>query len=144
MRIVPYLNFDGNCAEAFRFYERVLGGRLELLTHADSPMADHGGPEWRDRVLHACLVIGDQRLMASDTPPGVLPRPQGLYVSLHTETPEDAERIFGALAQGGEVTMALEPTFWSPRFGICRDRFGTPWMINCAVPAGQEATAAAG
>jgi uncharacterized glyoxalase superfamily protein PhnB len=74
------------------------------------------------------------------------PRPgrRGCTISLHTETPEEAERIFGALSEGGKVTMPLEPTFWSPRFGICTDRFGTPWMINCAVPAGQEATAVAG
>ena len=142
MQLVPYLNFDGTCAEAFRFYERVLGGRLEtIMTHEDSPMAGQVGPEWRDRVLHACLRIGDGLLMASDIPPGVHTRPQGMYVSIHLDSVEEAERIFGALAEGGVVEMPLAPTFWADRFGICADRYGTQWMINCAAPAAQPAAA---
>lgn len=144
MQIVPYLNFDGRCAEAFRFYELVLGGKLELLTHDNTPMAGDVPPGWGDRVLHACLTVGDQTLMASDTPPDQHAAPRGIYVSLHVDRTEEAERIFGALADQGQVTMPLEPTFWADRFGICVDRFGTPWMINCSVPAERrEASAAA-
>ncbi|HEX6105935.1 MAG TPA: VOC family protein [Gemmatimonadales bacterium] len=139
MRFVPYLNFDGRCAEAFRFYERVLGGKIEgMITHGESPIAGEVPPEWHNLVLHACLVIGDQQLMASDSPPGQHVRPQGLWVSVHVDGVEEAERVFQALAEEGEVTMPIGETFWSPRFGMCVDRFGTPWMVNC-VPAGVAA-----
>ena len=144
MQIVPYLNFDGQCAEAFRFYERVLGGSLELVTHGSMPAAGAAPPEWGDRVLHACLKVGEQHLMASDSPPGQPVQPRDMFVSLHVERAEEAERVFGLLAEGGSVTMPLEPTFWATRFGICTDRFGTPWMINCSLPAEQLAGAAAG
>jgi PhnB protein len=139
MKIVPYLNFDGQCADAFRFYERVLGGKLELITHGNSPIAGEVPPEWGDRVMHACLTVGDQALMASDSTPEQHAEPQGIYVSLHVESAEDAERIFGELAEQGRVTMPLGPTFWAVRFGMCVDRFGTPWMVNCSVPAEQLA-----
>ncbi|HUF34534.1 MAG TPA: VOC family protein [Gemmatimonadales bacterium] len=144
MKIVPYLNFDGKCAEAFRFYQQVLGGKLEVLTHSNTPIAGEVPPGWGDRVLHACLRVGDQTIMASDTPPEQHARPQGLYVSLHVDRPEEAERIFGQLAEQGEVTMPLGPTFWALRFGVCVDRFGTPWMINCGVPAEQLEASMAG
>lgn len=145
MRFVPYLNFDGRCAEAFRLYERVLGGKVEtLMTHADAPIADQVPAEWRDRVMHACLVVGDQTIMASDTPPGQYETPRGMYVSVHVDQPDEAERVFGELAEGGRVTMPIAPTFWSARFGMCVDRFGTQWMINCVMPAEQPAAAATG
>lgn len=144
MQIVPYLNFDGQCAEALRFYERVLGGKLQVITHGDSPIAGEVPPAWGDRVLHACLTVGDQTLMASDSPPEHHAKPQGLYVSLHLDHPEEAERIFGELAEQGQVTMPLGPTFWAVRFGMCVDRFGTPWMINCSVPAAQLEASLAG
>jgi PhnB protein len=144
MKIVPYLNFDGQCAEAFRFYEQVLGGKLELITHGNSPIAGEVPAEWGDRVMHACLTAGDQTLMASDSPPGQHAKPQGIYVSLHVDRAEDAERIFGELAEQGQVTMPLGPTFWAQRFGMCVDRFGTPWMVNCSVPAEQLAATLAG
>ena len=133
MRFVPYLNFDGRCAEAMRFYERVLGGRIEFLqTHGESPIAGEVPAEWHGAVLHACLSVDGQQLMASDSPPGQHVPAQGLYVSIHVEGTGEAERIFGELADGGQVTMPIGETFWSPRFGMCVDRFGTPWMINCA------------
>jgi PhnB protein len=133
VQLNPYLNFNGQCAEAFRFYERVLGGRIEvMMTHGESPIANEVPPEWRDRILHARLVVGDQVLMASDSPPEYYEKPQGLYVSLHFEKPADAQRIFQELAQDGTVTMPFEKTFWaSGGFGMLVDRYGTPWMINC-------------
>jgi PhnB protein len=135
VQIVPYLNFDGNCAEAFRFYERVLGGRIEaILTHGDSPIAAQVPAEWADRVMHARLTVGDQVLLASDAPPGQYVTPRGMYVLLDVETAEEAERVFAALAEQGQVTMPIEPTFWAVRFGMCVDRFGIGWMVNCSLP----------
>lgn len=132
MQLVPYLNFDGQCREAFQFYEKVLGGKLEAMTtHGESPIAGEVPSTWRDRVLHARLMVRGQVLMGSDAPPGHYQKPQGLYVSVQVDTPADAERVFHALAEKGTVTMPLEETFWASRFGMLVDRFGTPWMINC-------------
>jgi PhnB protein len=132
MQIAPYLNFDGQCAEAFRFYEKVLGGKILVMqTHGESPIAGEVPPGWHDRVLHARLAVGDQVLMGSDSPPEHYQKPQGLYVALQIDDPADAERIYHALAENGTVTMPLEKTFWAERFGMLVDRFGTPWMVNC-------------
>lgn len=130
MEMSPYLNFSGNCAEAFRFYERCLGGRIVMMqTHGDSPMKDHVPPDWQDRVLHVRLELGQQALMGCDAPPDSYAAPRGLYVSISAGA-TDAERIFNELAAGGRVTMPFEKTFWSPGFGMTVDRFGTPWMVN--------------
>ena len=133
MQFTPYLNFNGQCAEAFRFYEQVLGGKIEMMmTHGDSPIAGEVPPTWHDRILHARLVVSDQVLMASDSPPEYYEKPQGLYVSLNVDNPADAERIFHALAENGTVKMPFEKTFWAAGgFGMLVDRFGTPWMVNC-------------
>lgn len=132
MRVVPYLNFDGNCAEAFRFYAEVLGGTIEAMTtHGETPIAEQVPPEYHDRVLHARLVVRDQVLMGSDSRPDLHERPQGMSVSLQIGDPADAERIFNALAEGGEVTMPYQETFWAAGFGMLTDRYGVPWMINC-------------
>ena len=131
MQFTPYLNFNGDCEAAFRFYQRVLGGELEMQTHGDSPIAGQVPPAWHNRILHARLVFGDAVLMASDSPPEMYQRPQGLYVSIGLQDVADAERIFHALAEGGSVIMPLDRTFWAERFGMLVDRFGIPWMINC-------------
>ena len=136
MLLQPYLNFDGDCEAAFRFYAEVLGGRIEtMMTHRDSPVAADTPVEWQDKILHAYLTVGDAVLMASDAPPGMYSRPQGLYVSIGLSDPAQAERIFKALADGGTVQMPFEETFWAYRFGMLVDRFGTPWMINCEKPS---------
>jgi PhnB protein len=100
VQVNPYLNFDGDCAEAFRFYERVLGGRIEAMTtHGDSPIANQVPPAWRDRIMHARLVVGDTVLMASDSPPEHYQKPAGSYVTLNVEDPErgrpDLQRLGG-------------------------------------------------
>ena len=137
MELNAYLNFDGDCAEAMRFYERSLGGRIEAMqTHGDSPVAGEVPPEWRDRVIHARLIVGDTVLMASDSPPEHYEPPRGIYVSISVEEPAEADRIFGALAENGKVTMPIGETFWSPRFGMLVDRFGIPWMVNCTHATG--------
>ena len=131
MQFTPYLNFNGTCAAAFKFYERTLGGRLEALqTHGESPMKDHVRPEWHDKVIHACLSVNGQTLMGSDAPEEHYKPAQGIYVSIHVPTRTEGKRIFDALAQGGRVTMPYAETFWSPGFGMLVDQFGTPWMVN--------------
>ena len=126
-----YLFFDGTCADAMRFYERSLGGKLSLMTHAESPMAAQTPPGSADRILHARLVIDGRRLMASDSMVG---QPyqgmNGFSVSLMYPKAADAKRVFDALAKGGKVTMPLQKTFWVEAFGMLVDRFGTPWMVN--------------
>jgi PhnB protein len=132
MQVNPYLNFNGDCAAAFQFYERCLGAKIEvIMTHGESPIAKEVPPAWHDRVLHARLTVGNTVLMASDSPPEQYTKPQGLYVSLQIDTPAEAERIFHELAQAGRVTMPIDKTFWAERFGMLVDRFGIPWMINC-------------
>lgn len=135
MQTVPYLTFAGDCEAAFRFYERILGGKAEIQTHGESPMAGEVPPAWHSLVLHAYLSTGGAVLMGSDSPPDRHEKPQGVSVSLHVESPAEAERIFAALAEGGTVTMPMAETFWSPRFGMLVDRFGIPWMVNCSPEA---------
>jgi len=132
MQVVPYLNFDGQCKAAFERYHQILGGEIvAMVTHADTPASEHVSQEWQDRIMHARLVSGDLVLMGSDSPPEYYEQPKGLFVSLMVETAEEADRIFGALAEGGEVRMPIQETFWATRFGMLTDRFGTPWMVNC-------------
>ena len=132
MQMHPYLNFNGQCAEAFRFYEQVFGGKIEMMmTYGDSPMAAEMPPETHGHVMHARLVAGDGVLMGADGPPEYFEKPQGIHVSVHVEDPEKGKRIFDELAAGGQVTMPFEKTFWARGFGMLVDRFGIPWMLNC-------------
>ncbi len=133
MQLNPYLFFSGQCEAAFKFYAQVLGGKIDaLLTHEGTPAENHVPAEWRSKIMHARMTIGDWVLMASDAPPGRSQPPQGFSVHISVDEPAEAERIFKALADGGQVRMAMEQTFWAERFGMLVDRFGTPWMINCA------------
>ncbi len=132
MELSPYLNFNGQCAAAFKFYEQCLGGKIVMMqTHGESPMKDQVPADWRDKVLHARLIVGDQALMGSDVPPTRYTAPQGMNVSVSVPSPVDAERIFNALAENGKVNMPFQKTFWSAGFGMAVDRFGIPWMVNC-------------
>ena len=130
-----YLTFNGNCADAMRFYERTLGGKLEMLmTHAESPMAAQTPPGSADRIMHARLVIDGRILMASDSMVGhPYEGMKGFSLSLVYPTVTDAQRAFDALAEGGRVTMPLQKTFWAEAFGMLVDRFGTPWMVKGAM-----------
>lgn len=141
MQSSTYLFFDGRCEEAFTFYHHVLGGRVTaMMRHAGSP-AEHGvPPEWQDKILHACLDLGGFKLMASDAPPGRYNRPQGFCVHLAVGSEAEAERVFAALGEGATIVMPIAQTFWAARFGLLHDRFGTPWMVNCDLPAGAGAT----
>ena len=97
-------------------------------------MADQTPREWRDKVMHARLIVGDEVLMGSDAPPDRYEPMKGITVTLGVDEPADAERIFSALAEGGTVQMPIQQTFWAARFGMLTDRFGTPWMVNCEQP----------
>jgi PhnB protein len=136
----PYLFFDGNCAEAMRFYERTLGAKLEMmLKHSDSPVANQSPPGMADRIMHARLVLGERgdALMASDWMVGQpYEKMQGFSLSFNCATAAEAKRVFDALAEGGRVNMPLQKTFWAEAFGMLVDRFGTPWMVNCEGPKG--------
>src|SRR3989441_10202987 len=114
MQLNPYLLFNGQCAEAFKFYAQVLGGKIDgMMTHAGTPAEEHVPAEWRDKILHARLVVDDTVLMASDAPPDRYQQPKGISVSLQLKDPDKAERIFHALAEGGTVQMPIEETFWA-------------------------------
>ncbi|WP_247842641.1 VOC family protein [Pseudomonas sp. MWU12-3103b] len=133
MRINPYLIFNGNCREAFTFYEQALQGKLEaMMTYGETPAAEHVPKEHHNLVNHTCLKVGDQMIMASDTTPD---RPtggmSGCSISLNVDSIAEAERVFNALAKDARVDMPLQTTFWAARFGMLVDRFGVSWMINC-------------
>jgi PhnB protein len=136
MNLNPYLFFAGNCEAAFKFYERVLGGKIEaMIPHEGSPAAEHVPSEWRSKIMHARLVVGEVILMGSDSPPEHHHAMQGFSVMLGVDKVADAERIFHALAENGTIRMSLDKTFWAERFGMLVDQFGTPWMINCETAA---------
>ena len=128
MRMNTYVNFAGNCAEALRYYERHLGAKVGMMmTHAQSPDQSRVGPEWKDAVLHARIVIGDEELMAADIPNAEPMR--SAYLTLRTDSDIEAERVFSALSDGGRILMPMEETFFAFRFGQVQDRFGLNWMI---------------
>jgi len=132
MQLNPYLTFDGNCEEAFKFYEKCLRGKIEaMMSHAGTPAEEFVPSESRDKIMHARLVVGDAVLMASDALPGHYKKPEGITVSLQIEDPSEAERIFTELAENGTVNMPIQQTFWAARFGMLVDQFGIPWMVNC-------------
>ena len=132
MQISPYLYFNGQCEAAFRFYEKVLGGKIEaMMPHEGTPAASQVPAEWRSKILHARLVVGDSVLMASDAPPDHYSKPQGFSVSLEIKSVPEAERVFQALSEKGKVTMPMAETFWAARFGMAVDQFGIAWMVNC-------------
>ena len=131
MRVEPHLTFRGDCEEAFRFYERLFGGRLVLLTYGSSPAAS-GVPEgWRSKIGHATLALADgNTLLGADVLPEQFERPQGFAVLVALRDATEGQLVFDALADGGSVRMPLQKTFWSPSFGVVVDRFGTPWEIT--------------
>lgn len=133
MPLATYLFFDGTCEEAFRFYERTLAGHIEdLMTFAGTEGEGHVPEHWRHKIMHASLRLADGAvLMGSDGMPGQTAAPQGFAVALHVGEVAEAERVFAALAEAGRVTMPMAETFWAERFGMCVDRFGVPWMLNC-------------
>jgi PhnB protein len=132
MQLNPYLTFNGQCEAAFKFYEQCLGGKIvAMLPHAGTPAEEHVPAEWRNKIMHARLLVGDDVLMGSDAPPDRYEGSKGFSVTLGVDNPAEAERVFNALAEKGTVQMPIQETFWAVRFGMLVDRFGIPWMINC-------------
>jgi PhnB protein len=132
MQLIPYLSFNGQCEEAFKFYEKVLGGKITfMITWGESPVAREFPAESHKLIMHAMLTVGDQALQGADGPPDRYEQPRGVNVSIHLKDTGEGARIFNALADGGAVQVAFGKTFWSPGFGMCVDRFGIPWMVNC-------------
>lgn len=131
-QINAYLAFDGNCAEAMRFYERVLNGKLEaLLRNADTPAAEHTPAGAEDRIMHAYLVFDGGSLMAGDAMPGDgYEGIKGVSIALSFDDTAEAKRVFDDLSEGGQVTMPWSPTFWAESFGMATDKYGTPWIVN--------------
>jgi len=130
---IAYLGFDGNCADAMRFYEKALGGKLEILmSGAESPMAEQMPKEFAHRILHARLALpGGGLLYAGDTPTNVpYEGIKGVSIAVDYASVAEAEKVFNALAEGGQVTMPMQPAFWARRWGMLIDRFGTPWIVN--------------
>lgn len=135
MDISPYVFFSGGkCREAFTFYQNVLGGELRIFTGADMPSSDGIPPEMADAVMHASLTTQGQVLMGSDDPTGDGGDKVGMTVSLSHDDPEFIKTTFAQLSDGGSVTMPLETTSWALQFGMCVDRFGTPWMLSAEAP----------
>jgi len=131
MQLNPYLSFDGNCDEAFKFYEKALGGKILFkMTYGESPMAKETPKELLGKVMHTRIEVSGKILMASDAPCNRYEKPQGFHVTLGVDTIAEAERLFKALSEKGTVGMPIQETFWAHRFGMLVDQFGIPWMIN--------------
>ena len=132
MELNPYLVFNGTCEEALKFYEQVLDAKIEaVMKHAGTPAEEHVPADWRDKVMHARFTIGDRIVMASDSMPGHYAQPQGISLSVSLKDATKGEEIFNKLAENGAVNMPFGPTFWAKGFGMCVDRYGIPWMVNC-------------
>jgi len=128
-----YIFFEGNCAEALKFYEKTLGAHVEMsMTYGETPAAAHVPPVLHDKVIHARLMLGNTAILASDCPPDKSAgKPGGYSLTLSVDSPETAEKVFAALTDGGRVTMAMNKTFFAEKFGQGGDRFGIPWMVIC-------------
>jgi PhnB protein len=130
MKTHAYLNFGGNCAAAFKFYEQHLGGKIDMLmTYGQSPDQSMVTPETKDFVLHSQLSLGETHILASDVPPSHFQPMRSVYLTLEVDTDSEAERVYALLTEGGEVYIPLGETFFASRFGQFRDKFGTSWMI---------------
>jgi PhnB protein len=136
MQMNPYLTFNGQCEAAFKFYEKCLGARITfMMPHEGTPVANQVPSDWRNKILHASLQVGDRQLQGADCPPDHYQKPAGFSVKLDPKDAAEAERVFSALAENGTVQMPLQETFWAVRFGMLVDQFGIPWMINCGQTA---------
>lgn len=130
MRLYTYLNFGGNCRQAFEFYASHLGGKITMLmTHGEQPEASKVPPDWKNAVLHVRIELGETVLLGADIPPDRFQPMRSAYLSLAVDSIEEAERIYALLVEGGQIFMKMEETFFAHRFAMLRDRFGTSWMI---------------
>lgn len=134
MDMNPYLTFNGTCAEAFSFYAGLMGGEvLVVQTFGEAPDPSQFPPEMLGKAMHAQVRLGERILMGSDDTPEHYKAPQGFHIQTGWDSEAEAQRVFDRLARGGEVIMPFARTFWAVGFGMCRDRYGVPWMVNCEV-----------
>ncbi|HEY3743084.1 MAG TPA: VOC family protein [Bryobacteraceae bacterium] len=130
MKLYTYLNYGGNCAAAFRFYEEHLGGKISMMmTHGDMPGPNEVPENWKSAILHARMSIGGTELLGADVPPDRFQPMRSAYLTLLLDSIEEAERIYALLSDGGEIFMPMAETFFAFRFAMLRDRFGTSWML---------------
>lgn len=130
MQLYTYLNYGGNCRQAFEFYAEHLGGKITMLTtHGEQPDASQVSPEWKNAVLHARIEMGDTIVFGADIPPDRFQPMRSAYLSLLVDSNAEAERIYALLSEGGQIFMPMEETFFAHRFAMLRDRFGTSWML---------------
>jgi PhnB protein len=130
MKLLTYLNYGGNCEQAFRFYEQHLGGKITMLMrYGEQPNPQDVPPERKNAILHARMIIGETELLGADVPPERFQPMRSAYLSLSLDNTEDAERIYHLLSDGGQIFMPMEETFLAFRFAMLRDKFGTSWMI---------------
>ena len=128
MKLDIYLNYAGNCEQAFRFYEQHLGGRITMMMrHDQQPNQANVPPDWKQAILHARIEIGQTVLMGADIP-GAEPM-RSAYLTLGVGSDEEAERLYALLSEGGQIFMKMEATFFASRFAMLRDKFGTSWML---------------
>ena len=141
-QLTAYLSFDGNCAEAMRFYEKALNGKLSvLLTNGEAPIADQMPPGNADRIMHARLDLDGAVLMAGDSMVGFGPGYQGIKgvsVTLSYPTADQGKAAFDGLSEGANVSMPWGESFWADGFGMLTDRYGTPWILNGGMRTGWE------
>ena len=130
MQLHTYLNYGGNCEQAFRFYEEHLGGRIVMLMrHREQPDTSQVPAGWGEAVLHARLDIGGTALLGADIPPDRFQPMRSAYLTLSVDSREEADRVYALLTEGGQVFMPMAETFFAYKFAMCRDRFGTSWML---------------
>jgi PhnB protein len=135
MKLYTYLNYGGNCRQAFEFYVQHLGGRITMLTtHGEQPDASKVPPEWKNAVLHARIEMGGTTVLGADIPPQRFQPMRSAYLTLIVDSIDEAERIYALLTEGGEIFMPMEETFFARRFAMLRDRFGTSWMLLHEAP----------
>jgi PhnB protein len=132
VKLYTYLNYGGNCREAFEFYAKHLGGTIEMLTtHGEAPGPAQGPADWKDKVLHARLDLGETKVLAADVPPDRFQPMRSAYLTLMLDDEQQAESVYALLSENGQIFMKMEETFFAKRFAMLRDRFGTSWMLLC-------------
>jgi len=130
VQLHTYLNYGGNCEEAFKFYEKHLGGIITMMMrHGEQPGAPNAPADWANAVLHARMNLGGTELLGADIPPDRFQPIRSAYLSLTVESDQEADRIFDLLSEGGQIFMPMQETFFASRFAMLRDRFGTSWML---------------
>ena len=130
MQLHTYLNYGGNCEDAFKFYEQHLGGTITMLMrHGENPGGQNVPPDWARAVLHARMNLGGTELLGADIPPDRFEPIRSAYLSLTLDSDQEADRVFALLVEGGQIFMPMQETFFASRFAMLRDRFGTSWML---------------